>query len=85
MKLINVLDIDLDFFLSGVSRKSEVPGKRLDSENETIWPEHAVRDFSETRCGLSPINKKAFLKINSKKVKYIAIFFNFYLTKRIFA
>jgi hypothetical protein len=58
MRLINVLDIDLDFFLSGVSCKSELPGQRLDSSTEPVWPEQAVKRFLEVNTGLSLNDRK---------------------------
>jgi hypothetical protein len=46
-----VLDIDLDFFLSGIAARQAPRGQRL-SEDLTPWSEAAVCQFLEGQCGL---------------------------------
>jgi hypothetical protein len=49
---VRILDIDLDFFLSGVSYGS-TRGGRLEGERYSPWLGQEVRDFLESQCGLN--------------------------------
>ncbi len=51
MKILNILDIDLDFFLNNIAYWAE--GGRLSSENYFPWEEDRVRWFLEKKCKLS--------------------------------
>jgi len=50
---VNVLDLDLDFFLNGVAYFKDDDGKRLDSKFYKPWTQSQVRSFLEQKCGLS--------------------------------
>lgn len=52
MKKMRVLDIDMDFFLSGPCELAE-PGKRPPDNEAQPWSENDVRAFLENNCGLS--------------------------------
>jgi hypothetical protein len=47
-----VLDIDLDFFLSGIATRQAPRGKRL-AEDLIPWSEFELRSFLERQCGLT--------------------------------
>ncbi len=49
---MNVLDLDLDFFLSGIATRQAPKGKRL-ADELAPWSEGEVRDFLEKQCGLT--------------------------------
>jgi hypothetical protein len=51
-ELINVLDIDLDTFLDRVEY-GDRGGRRLNKKHFRPWPEGPLRNFLESRCGLS--------------------------------
>lgn len=53
---MNILNIDLDFFLNEIAIEKSVD-ERLDSEEFIPWEEDDFRSFLENRCGLSIINK----------------------------
>nr|WP_319399121.1 hypothetical protein [uncultured Carboxylicivirga sp.] len=55
MKILNVLDIDLDFFLDGIALFCSEG--RLSSEDYSPWEEGRVRKFLEQNCKLSSKNK----------------------------
>jgi hypothetical protein len=50
-----VLDVDLDFFLNSVTRhaRNDCPTQRVAEDCTAPWSPEAVRDFLETRCGLT--------------------------------
>lgn len=49
---MRVLDLDMDFFLSGPCPLAE-PGKRPDEACAAVWKDEEVIRFLEERCGLS--------------------------------
>lgn len=49
---MRVLDLDMDFFLSGPCPLA-LPGKRPDEESAAVWSEQEVVRFLEEQCGLS--------------------------------
>jgi hypothetical protein len=61
VKILNILDIDLDFFLDGIAYFCTEG--RLPSEEYSPWTEKRVRIFLEKNCNLSkrdPIRGKVF-------------------------
>lgn len=50
---LNILDIDLDFFLNHKYTSNVSPKKRLDGNFYKPWNEKETRDFLELNCGLS--------------------------------
>jgi hypothetical protein len=50
---MRILDIDLDFFLDNIAHDNSSGGERLSEEDFKPWSEEAVREFLESRCGLS--------------------------------
>lgn len=62
---MNILDIDLDFFLNDRWINTTIQGQRLPSEEFLPWPVENVITFLEEKCGLtsqSPINGKLFIR-----------------------
>ena len=60
---MNILDIDLDFFLRERYTDNTEIGRRLNIEDYPIWEEEEVISFLENNCGLntkSPIKGKIF-------------------------
>jgi uncharacterized protein UPF0489 len=53
---MRVLDIDLDAFMHATRTMGAPSGQRLDSGSYPPWSEDLVREFLETRCGLSSTN-----------------------------
>jgi len=49
---VKILDIDLDFFLSGIATRQAPRGRRL-RESHSPWFESDVREFLERQCGLT--------------------------------
>ncbi len=55
---MNILDLDLDFFLDEVSSWVLTEGdQRLDSSSYTPWEPERVREFLSSQCGLDTSNK----------------------------
>lgn len=50
---MNILDIDLDFFLKERYTDNTIIGERLSVKDYPIWKEREVVSFLETNCGLS--------------------------------
>lgn len=53
---MNVLDIDLDFFIEN-DRLLDVPEGRLSDDEYEVWDKQKVIDFLEKNCGLSKTQK----------------------------
>jgi hypothetical protein len=55
MRVINILDLDLDFFMKdeAVFTGSPPDGQRLDSEEYSPWTIQMVRKFIENQCGIT--------------------------------
>lgn len=54
---MKMLDIDLDFFQTGIHCFGKDCDNFLTDENITVWKEKDIIDFLEQRCGLSKRNK----------------------------
>lgn len=54
---IQVLDLDLDFFLTDVAHFFSDYERRLDPSRYEPWKIHEVRLFLEKNCGLSTVNR----------------------------
>jgi hypothetical protein len=50
---MRILDLDLDFFLSSIAHDQCSGGARLSEKDFKPWTRDKVREFLETRCGLS--------------------------------
>ena len=55
--ILNILDIDLDFFLNHKHTGYAAPKKRLDGNFYKPWDENQTRNFLELNCGLSTTNR----------------------------
>lgn len=50
---MRILDLDLDFFLSSIAHDQSSGGARLSEKDFKPWANDKVREFLESRCGLS--------------------------------